>query len=319
MARIKEFTSSLLREKFIIHDVKANLDKTSGPVIALSNRMVVELQNHRGHIIEKFIVRSQNMHCCVRMATRILPTYENSGPLSSRTTPFNWENAWKPVVNEFEHDFNPDVWVAIYHKGKQIYHDGEVHPFLGVIEKIDNESKAKYEETIPLAETAFKATGKDVRIEYDGNVALVVQLEQEMARCSVILRGPNKTTTFNYTAQPKSEIDINMPHCLGSAASFLEGIQLAFRVGMDEHKIQIGNIKRRSKEEQFVIEGRKRLQKLGSYITGMEDAYEVRYRPERPLFQHIMNDAKKLAQKIVKPVPKTDNDEDADSEEVWVD
>lgn len=320
MAHIKEFSSSLLREKFIIHDINPDLDKKPEPVIAVSNRMVVEIKNHRGNTVETFIVRSQNMHSCVRMAARLLQTFENSGPITKRSKPYNWEAAWKPLVNDFEQMFNPEIWVAIYQNGKQVYKDGDVHPFLDMIEKIDYSSTDKYEETIPLAEAAFKNTGKNVRIEYKGNVALVVQIEENMARCAVILRGAKKTTTFNYTSQPKNELHINMPHCLGSAASFLEGIQLAFRIGIDEHKINVGIIARRSKDEEFVIEGHKRLQDLNVHIVNLEDAYEVRYRPERPLFQHIMMDATKFAQKtIAAPIRPAKDEGGADSEEAWVD
>ena len=67
---MQEFKTSLLREKFIIED-KTVGDKASS-VTALSNRMVVSLENKNGALQETFVIRTHNMHSCTRMATKIL-------------------------------------------------------------------------------------------------------------------------------------------------------------------------------------------------------------------------------------------------------
>jgi hypothetical protein len=115
----------------------------------------------------------------------------------------------------------------------------------------------------------------------------------------------NRTTTFTFTATPKKVGQaINIPQCLGSAAAFLEGVQLSFLVGMNTEKIRIGIIERFSKEEKQTREGRQRLSRLSSEIANLESAFEIRYRPERPEFHHLMMDAEKLGQKILVPPEK---------------
>ena len=71
--------TSLLREKFVIHDPKAGDDKAT---VALSNRFVIDLRNAKGAVLETYIVRGHNMHSVVRMATRILYAFNQSGPLA---------------------------------------------------------------------------------------------------------------------------------------------------------------------------------------------------------------------------------------------
>ncbi len=82
---------------------------------------------------------------------------------------------------------------------------------------------------------------------------------------------------------------------IGRVAAFLEGIQMAFMVGMNEEKIRLGKIERHSKEDKQTREGRLRLGRLDAEISTLEGTFDVRYRPERPDFQDILADAEKLA------------------------
>lgn len=77
---MSEFHSSLLREKFSIHDSDPETHEQKS-IIALSNRIVVELKGQKKDQTELFVIRAQNMHSCVRMAARILKSYKTSGPL----------------------------------------------------------------------------------------------------------------------------------------------------------------------------------------------------------------------------------------------
>lgn len=306
------FNSSLLREKFTIHDPLDSGSETGAPVLALSNRMVVELEGKTGQYKESFVVRTHNMHSCVRIVGRIFRAYHTTGPILIRAKGFEWDTIWEQIVNEYEYEFNPHRWVAIYSNGKVLFEAGERHPFLDVIEKCDARNKAEYEKAIPIAEDAFRQLGREVRIEYDANVALVTDMDDKQARCGVILRGPNRTTTFNFAVFPKKEPVLNIPQVMTASAAFLEGVQLAFMIGMNNEKIRLGIIERFSHEEKQTREARRRLSRLNAEIANLETACEVRYRPERPEFPHIIMDAEKLAGKILKaPPPKPKEETDA--------
>lgn len=297
------FNSSLLREKFTIHDPLDTEAETGAPVLALSNRMVLDLVSKNGLNRERFIIRSQNMHSCVRLAARMFRTYHTSGPILVRAKEFDWDTMWEQIVNEYEYEFNPQRWASIYSNGKLLFEVGERHAFLDVIEKCDALNKGEYEKAIPVAESAFRQLGREVRIEYDANVALVTDMDDKQARCGVILRGPNRTTTFNFAVFPKQEPVLNIPQILTASAAFLEGVQLAFMIGMNNEKIRLGIIDRFSHDEKMTREARRRLSRLNAEIANLETACEVRYRPERPEFPHIVMDAEKLAAKILKPPP----------------
>jgi hypothetical protein len=158
-----DFQLSLLREKFVLKNVVDNDDDT--PMIALSNRIVLPLAREN-EASETFILRAQNMHSCTRLAAAIAREYFEKGPLTGRAMEFRWENLWRDVIKGYEKDWNPDIWCAIYHKGRLIFEEGPHHPFLDIIEKCDSASKGEYAQSVSFAEKAFQQAGKSVTIEH---------------------------------------------------------------------------------------------------------------------------------------------------------
>lgn len=297
-----EFKSSLLREKFTLRDVAGDLSDTP-PVIALSNRMVLPLDMVEGENPETFIIRTQNMHSCARLCAAIAKEYQERGAIMSRPTSFGWDSIWNDIIKGYEKDWNPDIWCAIYFKGRAIYEYGTRHPFLDIIEKCDSASGQSYEESVLFAEKAFGQAGKSMKIEHDANIALIVSIKPDEAKCGVILRGANRKTTFNYTVKKhliRGE-DIRIPTILMVSAAFLEGVQLAFAVGMINKKIFAGLIEKYSDEARKGKRGNDRLTNLTNAIEQLELKYNVHYRPDRPYFHKIVREAEDFAMTILKP------------------
>ena len=301
---MKDLNISLLREKFVIHDPKALPNKNKGTVVAVSNRIELELEDAKGKVSENFVIRTQNMHSCARLAAKIIAAFIAAGSIMDRPKPIDWEAIWDSLVNDYEYGFNPDRWAAVYHNGKIVFQSGEHHPLLDLIEKCDSDNNGAYEDSIPVAEDAFKKTGKVVKIEYDGNVALVVNLDKKQGRCGIILRGADKTTTFNFSANAPKDKSLNYAQCLNAAAAFLEGIQLAFMIGMNTVKLQMRILDRHSHEEKQTHEAKRRLSRLTAEIASFESTFDVRYRPEKPEFNNTTLEAEKLAAKTLEPKPK---------------
>ncbi|MGZ9109250.1 MAG: hypothetical protein ACXW4B_10590 [Micavibrio sp.] len=303
---MKDFTTTLLREKFTIRDAfsekKAERlrDQDSAPVIALSNRMVLPLTGKDG-VNENLVIRAQNMHTCARMAARIVQEFQDSGPILDRTKPFDWKFAWLSITKGYENKFNPGRWVAVYHKGRIIYEDGETqrHPFLDIIEQCEARNKESYEKAVAVAEDAFRQAGKIVTIEHDSNIALVVNFEPEEAKCGIIVRGPNKTMTFNFTAKPKGGRSVKISQCLSVSAAFLEGIQLAFQVGMIKQKQLYELIEPVSAEADRGREASQKLGRLNGAIQQFENLLDVTYRPERPDFSQMIDEAQVFAKQVL--------------------
>lgn len=292
------FETFLLRERFVIHNLN---DKSyAKPMVALSNRIVCDLTTPKGKIIERFVVRGHNMHSCLRMAARLIKSYRTGGPILSRTISFDWEDAWKPVLNDYERKFNPHRWIAVYYEGKVIFEVGERHPFFDLIEKCELKNKGAYEDSIGVAEGLFKKTGKNVRIDYDGNVAFVIKTEDDTVRNGIILRDANRTTTFTFSVSPpKPDKPVNLAQCLSVAAAHLEAIQMCFFIGMHSAKEKRGMIDRTSDEAKKGREARQRLARLNTEISNLETGFVVHYRPERPNFTSMVDNAEALTKAML--------------------
>lgn len=296
-----EFRTSLLREKFIIQSAnKADKDE---PIIALSNRIVVPLVSADGIDNETFIVRTQNMHSCTRLAAAVAKEFFERGTIANRAVPMSWKELWIDVIKGYERDWNPDIWCAIYYKGRCLYHYGDHHPFLDIIEQCDAANKQEYTESVVFAEKAFSKAGKEVTIDHDSNTALVVSSKDDQAKCGIIVRAATGATTFNYTATPqeKSPRNIHVHTTLTVAAAFLEGIQLCFQVGLMNKKQEYNLIEKFSDEDRKHKRATNRLGNLNRAIGNYELHFNVNYRPDRPTFNEMVKKAEDFSIKILKP------------------
>lgn len=307
---------SLLRERFTITDLNPSSAGAGKPLIALSNRIVVALKTKSEDVEEEFVVRAQNMHSCVRMVARLHRSYSAHGSIMNRASTFDWETAFSEIFSDYEARFNPDLWVAVYYKGRLVFSHGERHPFLDVIEKCDYANPDSYEKTLIAAEAAFKKAGKTVQVECDSNVAMVLDLDRQKGRCSEIVRTADKVTTFSFSVSgEKRNTEINPAQILNVAAAFLEGIQLAFLVAHGEEKLARGLVERHSEEEKKARAGKRRLGRLSGEIEALESIFEVHYRPERPSLSELLNEAHLAAAESLAAHESSADEEDAESEE----
>ena len=294
-----DFNTSLVREKFIIEN-----KKTPGkdPVVALSNRVALNLISKSGDVREHYVIRTQNMHSCVRLSALIAKEFFDRGPLSIRFSEKKWQDLWHEVTKGYEQEWNPNIWGCVYHDGKIMFSTGDHHPFFDVIEKCDIKNEGEYTDSIRFAEDAFQQAGRHVEIEYDSNIALVVYITDVEAKSGVILRSANRTTTFNFTIKPKSnEKPIQISQCLTLGAAFLEGIQLAFQVGLYNRKKDLGLIEKFSDDDKKGQRSTERMTALGRAIDQFENMFHITYRPERPLFPKAVREAEDIASKILAP------------------
>ncbi len=273
-----DIDTSLFREKFIINEKSAKSKSLN--LICPSTRMAIDLPTG-----ETFVIRTNNMHSCVRMAALAIRDYEKNNVVTN-----DWEELWNKSLNLYEREYNQDGWVAIYNEGDNIFSSGKHHQLFDVIEKCDAVNNESYEDSIILAEDYFAKVGKKIDMIYDSNVALVAILNGSNGRCSIMLRGISKNTTFNYSMKPidKSQ-DLDIYQGLSAAADFLEAVQLAYMVGVNNAKLSHGLIKRYSDEDKQSMKALDRIAVLNKKINQMEKIYSIHYRPERPNFKRIIS------------------------------
>lgn len=86
------------------------------------------------------------------------------------------------------------------------------------------------------------------------------------------------------------------------ASAFLEGVQLAFVIGMDQVKLIYGHIDRDSHEHAKLKNSVSRLDKLRNEIMNLQNAYAVSYRPEKPNFDTLISESEMFAEGVFKPM-----------------
>ena len=297
-----DFNSTLLREKFVIEDVMPGSQSDKTPLVALSNRMVMPFVSDNGQLSETYVVRAQNMHTAIRLGAQMAREFQEGGPLITRLKPFDFRAAYLEITKGYEKKWNPHRWVAVYNKGRIVFQDGAEgvtrHPFLDIVEQCDARNPGDYEKAMEIAKDAFKQAGKLVNITHDANVALIMAIGSDEGRCGVILRGPNRTTTFNFTARAKAGRQVKISQCLTVSAAFLEGIQLAFMVGMTNQKLKYEMIEATSDDNHKGREASQKLGRLNGAVSQFENLLEVTYRPDRPNFAAMIDEAEEFARKI---------------------
>ncbi|MDH5722333.1 MAG: hypothetical protein OEY94_03305 [Alphaproteobacteria bacterium] len=293
---------SLLREKFVIEEEQPDDTEKVLKIIAPSNRLPLHLQSGDDNA-EEFVVRANTMQLCIRFASQIVKEYEQSGPLFHRVDGDDWLVLWDESLSDYERKYNDSRWVCVYYNGKPIYSHGDRHPFFDVIEKCDVVNKGKYEDSIDMAKQAFGAAGKNVRIDYDSNVALVSELNQKGGRCGMILRSPKHTVTFNFyikVDKGSGYYHLRNAQILSAAAAFIEGTQLCFTIGTNKAKLKFDLIRQYSPEYQEMKEGLRQIQRIESEISVMENRYEIRYRPEKPIFRNMIQESEDSMEKYLR-------------------
>lgn len=291
--------TSLLRERFVIK--KSGLKED--PLVALGNRILLPLISKNGELTERFVVRAHSMHTALRMASYITQEFYKSGPIVNRPQAIDWKNVWFDITTDFERPHTPETWISVYHNGKIIFKDGEHHPFLDVIEQCDVKNREEYDRAIKIAEDIFLQAGKTVNIDHEINIAFVIGAMEKQARCGLIMRVPDSTSTFNFQLKPlkddkDKEEKVRLPEHISFeiAADFLEGIQLSVTAAFTEQQIKNGSLSPLSPQAKKMHSSFKRIGRLNASISAFENMYAIKYRPERPDFTQILEDIRRSGQ-----------------------
>ena len=295
---MNNFETTLLRERFTITSKK---NDSNAKLTAVSNRISCPLYNRKGELVEEFVIRGQNIYSCIRLLSRLVNAFDSGGSLMNRAEPFPWDRIWENSLSDYEKKYNPDIWIAIYHKGKVIFEQGERHPFVDMIEKCAVIPKtAPYETALEIAEQTFQASGKNLSIHHDANVAFIITVENDTVRCALILRGANKTTTFSFlTALSEKDKHITLAPFISAAAAQSEAIQICFIIGLLRYKQETDTLDKEADEHKKLREATARLSVIQAEISNLETSYKVHYRPEKPNMLAMIDETKKAAKKLL--------------------
>ena len=280
---------SLLREKFTIREI--GLDST--PVIALGNRLVINLPNHSIPLV----IRAHSMHMTLRLGADIMRQLSFINHVENVENLFNWEEMWTKLITPYEQEATPETWIVIYYKGNPIYQDNFHHMFFDIIEQCEfknNMADSRYEKSIIMAQKAFQQLGRNVLIEEESHVGFILDnASSEELRFAIILRMPGHKGTFitRLSQNDEQKIRPNDFTAMMIAASFIEALNMSVRAGFMEKNFPTN---RKPSYEQTKAHANiiKRLKALSIAIDQAENKYSILYRPEKPDFNAIQTACK---------------------------
>lgn len=283
ICNMEEFNASLVREKIILFDDgqdEAAAAEGKGPTVIRSNRVHLKLGARAA--TENIVVRAQNMHTTLRLASKIMFAYYKGGLFLDRAAPFDWEIQWESALSAYEKEFNPQNWSAIYINGKSVFKT-TTSPFVDVIEKCALLTIDNYDATMGVTESALKQIGRAIRINHSSNVAAVLNDGGGSMRCGIIHRTQGKDTTFSFTAEG-GEAAYRVTQSVSIAAAFLEALNLQFVAKGLQEKARRGELPKIGREANQLRMATARLVALDKGIVSFEEIYQVKYRPEKPQF-----------------------------------
>lgn len=278
-----EFNASLVREKIIFVDQEqAMLDGVEAePVTIRSNRIFLQIND--GKHTEKIVVRCQNMHTTLRLASKIMYSFYKNGLFRGRENPYDWEGTWDAILPSYEKEFNPNNWAAVYINGQSVFKTSSF-PFVDVIEKCALLTVDNYDATIDVTESALKQVGKAVSINHSSNVAAVFSDDgRESMRAAIIHRSERKDTNFTFVVSG-GETHNRVSQTINIAAAFLEALNLRFVVRHLGQQKRKGELEKTGDGANKLRGATGRLVAINKGITSFEEVYEVKYRPEKPDF-----------------------------------
>ena len=280
---MEDFNTSLVREKIVFIDdaVTPDIDDLEeGPNVVRSNRIFLKLGETGS--FEKIVVRAQNMHTTLRMASKVLADYFKNGPLAQRAASFDWDEHWAAMLSNYEREFNPYNWSAVYINGKPVFRT-KTSPFVDVVEQCALLTVDNYDATMKVAQGALKKVGKAMRIKHSTSVAAVLTDNGEQMRCGFLYRADGNDLAFNFSASG-GEMPGRVVQSTGIAAALLEALNLRYITKKLQEKLGETSGMKSTAEANQLRGATGRLVALDKGISSFEELYDVRYRPEKPVF-----------------------------------
>lgn len=274
-----DFNTALLREKIVFVDEESGKEAgADGHSVVRSNRIYLKLEKDGKS--EKVVVRAQNMHTTLRVAGKIMQEFYRKGLLTPHAGSIVWEDMWYELQSNYEREYNPYNWGAIYINGQSVFRTKD-SSFVDIIEKCALLTTDNYDATVAVTEGALKQIGKPMRVTQSTTVAAVFTDTGENLRCGIIHRAGGKDTAFNFTVSG-GERNHRVVQTLGIAAAFLEAVNLRHIIDSLEAKVRAGQ--RETAEMGQLRAATARLTAIDRGIKSFEEVYDVRYRPEKPVF-----------------------------------
>ena len=272
-----DFITSLLREKIVIYFIDGDIENTQEPVVIRSNR--VHLQLLKNKVLEKVVVRGQNMSDTLRMSAFIIDEQYKKGFLTSLKED-DWNYIWDKTLSKYSKEYNADKnWVAVYVDGKALYQTSK-SPFVDVVEQCAFTNFEHYDDAIEVLEMAFTKLGKKVDINHSVNIALNLTDNGKLTRTSIIRRKDGVDSTLVFSASGGKVKQGRILRCMMTAANLLELVNITRLIKIHDSSFTTPS----PIDDKQYVAARMRKMQLIRAVNKFEKVYNVQYRPEKMNF-----------------------------------
>ncbi|MDY0009942.1 MAG: hypothetical protein RBS08_09570 [Bdellovibrionales bacterium] len=279
---MRNFSTSLVREKMeFIQDGAEGISTTA---VVRSNRVYLHLPSREDSgIVDKVVIRTQTMPTALRLAGKVMFSYYRNDVFSQRTEPYDWAGQWESVQSGYDRHFMPDLWAAVYMNGKSVFKTIN-SPFVDIVEHCALLSLDNYDAAIHVTEDMLRKLGRDMRIQHVSSVAATLADDGKEMRCGIIHRSEGRDATFSFMAAGGADASHRVVQSFGTAAAFLEAVNLQIVTRSMRDKIQSGEVPKASPEATKLRIATARMTAIDKAINSFEDMYSVKYRPAKPDF-----------------------------------
>lgn len=287
-----DFDAVLLRERFVLENQASSGEhEGDNSKIALSNRLDFDCIDASGQHREKFVVRAQNIHTCLRAAALIAQQWYDHAHLNkSGAGRFQWKREYHETIKEFEEKWNPDCWASVYKNGHILFESGHKQKteLLDVIEQVYSHEKGDYDNIAQAAEQMFLQAGKKVSITYDHEQAMDLQGDPKEVQNKLTYRDPKGRNLLEMTIQQRGAA-VKLSECLNVAAVIFEGYQLGYIIGQTNYDLAKGKITIRDKRIEQSDHALRRIKRLEDYFEHMTYRYKLTFEPAPNFRKNIKN------------------------------
>lgn len=288
---MKDFSTSVIRERIdFISDPQASAgagNETKKTVILRSNRIALTFRD--GEKEETLVVRAQTTPVALRVAQKILYSYNRSGLFSTRAEPYDWNTLWENIVTDYDKTYNPNLWTIIYLNGTPVMRTVE-NPHMDIIEKCAMLDVSNYDASIAKAEAAFKQLGREMKLEHIVSIASIFNNSHasNLLRCGIIQRAKGRNLTFSFAAE-EGEGFRRVEQAMLVASGFLEAIELKLVISSLKGKVKDSDQRQQTLDARRLRAARERMNDIYKVVKSFENVFSVKYRPEKPrVFEDVI-------------------------------
>ena len=288
---MSNFSAELLREKFVFcqkdRDDKSRNNDIDNLQKAMGNRLRISLSSKNDPTEEEFIIRAQNMHVCLRIGAHIAyHFFKNSTLTGEKSRQFPWQYIYNAVTHVFEKKWNPNIWAAVYSKGKCLFKAGDAYqPLLEVVEQSIAFQKGPYSKVVSVVEEMFEKSGNPVRVDYNCEPVIKLSGTEKNAKIHLLKRGPEDKEIIKISIKRKKRRNIGLAACLNASAAILEAFQLGFFAAKVNEQVIHKKLALANKEVMQGDQAARRISGMQRVLMDFETEYQVIYKPRAPSFE----------------------------------